>query len=109
MPSKRIPDEIKNQVEARITAFNREVLQDGNVSYLARYKGAFLYLDRSAYGQVGSICRLQYAGTIDGWEFAIYKYSDGRYDADEWLFPGSEHVDGTIEGAMRAGMAAYPP
>jgi hypothetical protein len=42
------------------------------------------------------------------WEFAIFKYSDGNYDADEWMFPASEHVDGTIEGAMRAGLEAYP-
>ena len=109
MPGKRIPDEIKNQVEARITAFNREVIQDPNVFYLARYKGTFLYLDRSVFGRVGPICRLQYTGTIDRWEFAIFKYSDERYDADEWMFPGSQHVNGTLEGAMRAGMAAYPP
>jgi len=109
MPTKRIPDEIKNQVEARITAFNRTVLQDPNVAYRARYTGAFLYLDRAAYGQVGAICRLRYTGTIDRWEFAIFKYSDEQYDAEEWLFPGSEHVDGTLEGAMRAGMVAYPP
>ena len=49
------------------------------------------------------------ASCSDRWEFAIFKYSDERYDPDEWLFPGSEHVDGTIEGAMQAGMAAYPP
>ncbi len=42
------------------------------------------------------------------WEFAIYKYSDGRYDPDEWFFPGSGEVDGTIEGAMQAGLQAYP-
>ena len=109
MPGTRIPDTIKTQVEDRITAFNRQVLQDPNVSYRPRYKGAFLYLDRCAYGRVGPICRLQYTGTIDQWEFAIFKYSDERYDPDEWLFPGSEHVDGTLEGAMHAGMAAYPP
>ena len=39
----------------------------------------------------------------------LFKYSDERYDPDEWMFPGSEQVDGTIEGAMRAGMGAYPP
>jgi putative transposase len=44
----------------------------------------------------------------DRWEFAIYKYSDERYDADEWLFPGAGYVDGTLEGAMRAGLEAYP-
>jgi hypothetical protein len=42
------------------------------------------------------------------WEFAIYKYSDERYDPEEWMFPGAEEVDGTIEGAMRAGLKAYP-
>jgi hypothetical protein len=109
MPGTRIPDTIKTQVEDRITAFNRQVIQDPNVSYRPRYKGAFLCLDRCDYRRVGPICRLQYTGTIDQWEFAIFKYSDKRYDPDEWLFPGSEQVDGTIEGAMHAGMAAYPP
>jgi hypothetical protein len=39
------------------------------------------------------------------WEFAIYKYSDERYDPDECFFPGAEEVDGAIEGA---GLKAYP-
>ena len=30
------------------------------------------------------------------------------YDAEEWFFPGEEHIDGTIEGAMKAGLEAYP-
>jgi hypothetical protein len=37
-----------------------------------------------------------------------YKYSDERYDEEEWFFPGAGHVDGTIEGAMKAGLEAYP-
>jgi len=41
-------------------------------------------------------------------EFAIYKYSNERYAPDEWFFPGDQHVNGTIEGAMRAGLEAYP-
>jgi hypothetical protein len=108
MPGTRIPDAIKTQVATRIAAFNRQVLQDPNVSYRPRYQGAFLYLDRDDYGQVSHICRLQYTGTLDRWTFAIYKYSDERYDPDEWFFPGAEELDGTIEGAMRAGLAAYP-
>jgi hypothetical protein len=52
---------------------------------------------------------LQYTGALERWDFAIYKYSDERSDPHEWFFPGSELVDGTIEGAMRAGLAAYPP
>jgi hypothetical protein len=46
---------------------------------------------------------------MDDWEFAIYKYSSERYDPDEWFFPGVGLVDGTIEGAMKAGLEAYPP
>ncbi len=32
-----------------------------------------------------------------------------RYDPDEWMFPGSGYLDGTVEGAMKAGLEAYPP
>ena len=108
MPGTRIPEAIKTQIAARIAAFNREILQDPNVSYRPRYQGAFLYLERCDYGQVGRVCRLTYTGTLDRWEFAIYTYSDERYDPDQWLFPGAQELDGTIEGALRAGMAAYP-
>jgi len=80
-----------------------------HIYYLPRYRGAYLYLDRCDDGQVGPIGRLTYMGALDRWEFAIYRYSDERYDPDEWLFQGAEELDGTIEGAMRAGMAAYPP
>ncbi|MEZ4769334.1 MAG: hypothetical protein R2844_13020 [Caldilineales bacterium] len=54
------------------------------------------------------VCRLTYTGDMINWEFAIYKYSDEGYDPDEWLFPGAGRLDGTIEGAMRAGLRAYP-
>ncbi len=109
MAGTRIPDEVKTQIAERITAFNQAVVHDPDVSYLPRYRGAFLYLDRCDYGQVGCIGRLTYTGSLDHWEFAIYIYSDERYDPDEWLFPGAEELDGTLEGAMRAGLAAYPP
>ena len=109
MPATPIPDTLKAQVADHIAAFNRAIIQDPDVYYLTRYRGAFLYLDRCDYGQVGRIGRLTYTSALDRWEFAIYRYSDERYDPEEWLFPGAEELDGTIEGAMRAGMAAYPP
>jgi hypothetical protein len=109
MPGTPIPDVIKSQVTDRITAFNQAVVQDPDVAYLPRYRGAFLYLDRWDYGQVGHIGRLTYTGALDRWEFANYTYSDARYDPDEWLFPGAEELDGTLEGALRAGLVAYPP
>ena len=103
-----IPPEVQQQAKETIERFNREELADSGIRYVPRFQGAFLYLDRYGAGAPGPICRLKYTGAMDQWEFAIYKYSSGTYDADEWMFPGEEYVDGTIEGAMNAGLAAYP-
>jgi hypothetical protein len=102
-----IPDEVKTEVEARVEHFNTTVLRNPHCVYVPRYRGKFLYLDRQDDGRLSPICRLEYTGNMEDWSFAIYKYSDERYDTEEWFFPGSEHVDGTIEGAMQAGLEAY--
>ena len=108
MSKRAIPAQIKREVEEIVASFNREVLKDPNYYYVPRYRGQYLYLDRFDYGRVGPICRLTYTGKMDQWEFAIYKYSDNGYDPDEWFFPGPGHIDGTIEGAMKADLEAYP-
>jgi len=108
MSSRKITDEVKEQVEEIVEKFNREVMKDPNYYYAIRYRGRFLYLERHDYGVHGPICRLEYTGSMDDWKFAIYKYSDERYDPNEWFFPGAELLDGTVEGAMRAGLKAYP-
>ena len=54
------------------------------------------------------MARLEYLGKIDEWDFAIFKWSTEAYDPEEWFFPGAELVDGTIEGAMMAGLEGYP-
>lgn len=107
MSTKRIPDDVKAQVNEIVERFN-EGSGDPTCFYAARYRGNYLYLDRSDFGRIGPICRLKYTGDMNKWEFAIYKWSSERYDSDEWLFSGSEHVDGTVEGAMMAGLRAYP-
>jgi hypothetical protein len=107
MTTKRIPDKVKAQVNESIARFN-ERSSDPACYYVARFRGSYLYLDRSDFGQVGPICRLKYTGDMNNWEFAIFKWSTERYDPDEWFFPGSEYVDGTVEGAMMAGLHAYP-
>lgn len=109
MSSKRIPSEVKKQVDKIVADFNQKVIKDPDIYYLTRYRGRFVYLERFNYGHSGPICRLEYTGEIDNWDFAIFKYSDDRYDPDEWFFPGAGEVDGTVEGAMRAGLEAYPP
>lgn len=108
MARKGISNQVKKQVEAVVERFNASEIRDPNCFYVPRYRGRFLYLDREAYGRISQVCRLEYTGDMNEWNFAIYKYSSERYDDDEWFFPGSEHVNGTIEGAMKAGLEAYP-
>jgi hypothetical protein len=112
MPEKRkkspaIPDDVKLEVEARVERFNQANPKSENAYYDARFKGKFCYLYRCDYGRWGPVCRLTYTGKMDAWEFAIFKWSNEAYDPDEWMFPGSNFVDGTVEGAMKAGMEAY--
>ena len=98
---------MKAQVNEIVARFN-ESSNDPTCYYVARFRGPYLYLDRSDFGQVGPICRLKYTGDMNNWEFAIFKWSTERYGPDEWFFSGSEYVDGTVEGAMMAGLHAYP-
>ncbi len=108
MRGKGIPESVKEQVGKIVERFNEESIGDPDRHYSARYRGNYLYLDRIEYGKAGSICRLKFNGKMDNWDFAIFKYSSESYDPDEWFFPGSESVDGTVEGAMKAGLEAYP-
>jgi hypothetical protein len=108
MSKQNIPDNVKKQVDEIVTRFNHQVIKNKDNFYIPRYRGKYLYLSRRGFRTVNPICRLKYSGEIDNWDFAIYKYSSERYDPDEWMFPGSGKVDGTIEGAMLAGLEAYP-
>jgi len=108
MTAKNIPPEIQQSALEIIKRFNQTVLKN-SVQYVPRIKGAFLHLDRKDYGSTSSeICRLKYVGSLEKWEFAIFKHSSDRYDPDEFMFPGADLFDGSIEGAMRCGMKAYP-
>jgi hypothetical protein len=116
-----IPIEIQTEVQNLVDEFNRKnfkkvdprlrMIFGGNTNsgYSAHFKGKFLYLDRAEGSRKPSpICRLTWTGAMDKWDFAIYKYSNDRYDPEEWFFTGAGEVDGTVTGAMAAGMAAYP-
>ncbi|MBM4457492.1 MAG: hypothetical protein FJ011_06960 [Chloroflexi bacterium] len=110
MPKPKLTPEVKLQADAIVARFNVEQLRGQSwAHYVTNYRGAHLYLGHQRGGRFWPICRLTYTGDMNRWEFAIYKYSDEAYDPDEWFFTGAEEVDGTIEGAMRAGLKAYPP
>jgi hypothetical protein len=105
---KEIPAEIKVQTDKIVNDFNKNIIKDKDYYYITRYKGEYLYLDRDEDGANSPVCRLRYNGKMDNWGFAIYKFSADGYDPDEWFFPGADEIDGTVEGAMRAGLEAYP-
>lgn len=108
MGKKLIPDEIREEVLVIVEKFNQQELKGIDARYIAKFQGRFLYLDRIAYGNKGPVSRMEYFRETDKWEFAIFKWSTEIYDPEECMFHGSEFVDGTVEGAMRAGMRAYP-
>ncbi len=101
----KIPQTIKNNVANIIDRFNKE----NGCQYQERYRGEYLYLDKIDTHGPGQVCRLKFNGGEDDWSFAIYKYSSARYDSEEIFFPGEEYVNGTVEGALKAGLLAYPP
>jgi hypothetical protein len=115
MPRASIPPEAHKLIDE----FNAENLKESTSllnaffpskkkrGYTARFKGKYLYLDRTDRSEPLPICRLTWNGKMNNWDFAIYKYSSNKYDPEEWFFPGEEFVDGTVTGAMKAGMVAY--
>lgn len=109
LKKKTITQEIKDEVDKIVQKFNETELKDRPVCYTTRYRQNYLYLDREDDGMHMRVCRLKYTGKLDDWEFAIYRYSKEKYDSDEWIIPGMGFVDGTVEGAMRAGLEAYQP
>lgn len=45
---------------------------------------------------------------MNNWSFAVFRYSREVYDPNEFMFPGAEKLNGTIEGALKAGLSLYP-
>ena len=110
MAKKVIIDETKREIIKIINNLNNINFHDyvEDLAYFAEFKGEFLYLKRKEFGKISPVARMTYTGNMKKWKFAIFKWSSEEYDPDEWFFPGVEHVDGTIEGAMKAGLKAYP-
>lgn len=104
-----VPIEIQSAIGARVQAFNRKYLAKSESKYLVQIRGKFIYLMyHNVDGSFDNVCRLIYSGDVEDMDFAIFKYSSEKYDPDEFSFSGRNHVNGTIEGAMKAGLKAYP-
>lgn len=132
--AKRIPNEVKQAVQKIVTAFNQQQQTNFHISF----RGQFAYLAKITTQQVDiantfrqmlaakmginttpttnqsaptietKLGRLKYNGQMDNWSFAVFRYSRETYDADEFMFPGAGELNGTIEGALKAGLQLYP-
>jgi hypothetical protein len=100
----KIPEEVKAAMMQRVVAFNK-----ANKSiFQVEFKGKYCYLSKMAWKSPTKLGRMEWTGDIEKWTFDVFKYSRKFYDPDEFMFPGREDLDGTIEGAMRAGFKIYP-
>jgi len=102
----KIPAPKKEQALETVSRFNEE----HGTAYSLRFRGRYAYLAREDRGMpdLTRIGRLEYLADKDRWKFVVYRYSKERYDPRESLFPGAGHLDGSIEGALRAGLEIYP-
>lgn len=132
--AKSIPKDIKKEILEIVETFNEE----HKTSFLITFRGQFAYLAKTEKQQINMVNtfrqmiaqkmgipvkqiaeqnapiietklgRLKFNGQMDNWDFAVFRYGREIYDAEEFMFPGAEELDGTIEGALNAGMELYP-
>jgi hypothetical protein len=106
MAKQVISNEIKEEAISIIEQFNALNYKKKDVYFFSEFRGKFLYLFRHEYGSISPIIRLCFTGDMNDWEAAIYKWSREKYDPEDIWFPGSQYLNGTILGALKAGMEA---
>jgi hypothetical protein len=103
-----IPAIVQDEIHEQIDSFNKKHLARKSCKYVTDIKGKFIYLMYLRPGEAPErVSRLTYNGDLKNMSFAIFKYSSETYSSSE-MFPGDGHVNGTLEGAMKAGLEAYP-
>lgn len=100
LPKHSIPVEVNRQVDEIVERFNDVIIQNGH-RFLRRTIGD---LDRRDGHILSPRGRIKYAGSMDEWEFAVFKYSSETYDPDEWMFP----VHNISMAGLKACVQAYP-
>lgn len=125
---KSISEDIKKEVLQIVESFNVE----HRSSFEMTFRGTFVYLAKLEEQPMAHIFRqmiaqktgippiqgdmaietklgrLKYNGQMNNWDFAVFKNRKKVYDSDDCVFSGAEELDGTIEGALRAGRELYP-
>lgn len=104
----KIPKDLIQEINDIVDKFNSNIYKDNEAKFIPVVKDSYLYLKREVNVNLESVVRLEYTWDMKNWDFAIYRYSTETYDDCDIFFPGDEYIDGTIEGAMKAGSETYP-
>ena len=100
---------IQSELCDRVNEFSEKYLSRFDCRYLADARGKFIFLYRQRFdGTLERIGRLTYKGDKENMDFAFFNRKKQKNDPD-CLPSKKRHLDGTIEGAMKAGLEAYPP
>jgi hypothetical protein len=104
-----VPIAVQSELHKRADALIKKEFPMARYRYCPDARGKFIYLCRlMPNGTFQRLGRLTYTGDLENMEFAIFKFSSGKYDPKERWFPGAQYLDGTIEGALKALTEAYP-
>lgn len=87
----RIPEPMEMEIREVITGYS-----DGMLEYEIR--GPFCYI----YHARQPLCRLKYTGDNTKWDFAIYKFSTGKYSTNEFGFPRNDTAEACVKVALNA-------
>ncbi len=103
-----IPIEIQGDLQNRADIFREDFVPKVSWRFIADARGKFIYIRRyMSDGSRQNLGRLRYSGDVNQMTFAIYKYKTEKYELKADFF-GASHLDGTLEGALRAILEAYP-
>ena len=104
-----IPIMLQAELGNRVNALCVKKLPGSAFRYFADARGKFVYLGWVLPGLNSvRLGRLTYEGNLERMEFAIFKFSKGKYDPKDRSFRGAHLLDGTIEGAINALIETYP-
>jgi hypothetical protein len=100
-----IPSTMQTKIQIHVQKFNDKYFTQPSLIYYANIQGRYIYCGLGTSPQSSiPIFRLTYKENIDAMGFAIFSPTLNKYDPLEDEFPGADYVDGTLEGAMLAGL-----
>jgi hypothetical protein len=88
---KQVPDAARKLLLGQLKGFAGQPLQ-------VEFRGRYGYISHAG----SPLCRLGYRGALDDWDFAIYRYTRDRYDADVFGMPDHDSTQECLSVALRA-------